>query len=62
MARPARLPLSRIVLGVVGLLVLLLVLAGLAGGGLNRPGIDGGFQPPKDGSHGGTEEVPRRAA
>jgi hypothetical protein len=25
---------------------------------LNRPGIDGGFQPPKDGSHGGTEEVP----
>src|SRR4051812_11721851 len=29
---------------------------------LNRPGIDGGFQPPKDGSHGGTEEVPRRAA
>src|SRR5215211_9131052 len=24
---------------------------------LNRPGIDGGFQPPKDGSHGGTEEV-----
>ena len=29
---------------------------------VNRPGIDGGFQPPKDGSHGGTEEVPRRAA
>jgi hypothetical protein len=29
---------------------------------LNRPGIDGGFQPPKDGSHGGTEEVPRRVA
>jgi transposase len=29
---------------------------------LNRPGIDGGFQPPKDGSHGGTEEVPGRAA
>jgi hypothetical protein len=29
---------------------------------LNRPGIDGGFQPPKDGSHGGTQEVPRRAA
>ena len=29
---------------------------------LNRPGIDGGFQPPKDASHGGTEEVPRRAA
>ena len=27
--------------------------------GMNRPGIDGGFQPPKDGSHGGTEEVPR---
>jgi hypothetical protein len=26
---------------------------------VNRPGIDGGFQPPKDGSHGGTEEVPR---
>lgn len=26
---------------------------------LNRPGIDGGFQPLKDGSHGGTEEVPR---
>src|SRR3954466_16147639 len=23
---------------------------------VNRPGIDGGFQPPKDGSHGGTEE------
>ncbi len=29
---------------------------------VNRPGIDGGFQPPKDGSHGGTQEVPRRAA
>jgi hypothetical protein len=29
---------------------------------VNRSGIDGGFQPPKDGSHGGTEEVPRRAA
>src|SRR3954447_1946281 len=29
---------------------------------LNRPGIDGGFQPPKDGSHGGTAEIPRRAA
>jgi hypothetical protein len=29
---------------------------------VNRPGIDGGFQPPKDGSHGATEEVPRRAA
>jgi uncharacterized protein DUF1524 len=34
MARPARLPLSRIVLGVVGLLVLLLVIAGLASSGL----------------------------
>ncbi|WP_369794009.1 leucine zipper domain-containing protein [Blastococcus sp. URHD0036] len=29
---------------------------------VNRPGIDGGFQPPKHGSHGGTEELPRRAA
>ena len=29
---------------------------------VNRSGIDGGFQPPKDGSHGGTEEVPRGAA
>ena len=35
---------------------------GLAASTVNRPGIDGGFQPPKDGSHGGTEEVPRRAA
>ncbi len=30
-----------------------------AGDLVNRRGIDGGFQPPKDGSHGGTEEVPR---
>ena len=29
---------------------------------LNRPGVDGGFQPPKEGSHGGTEEVPRRGS
>jgi hypothetical protein len=34
MARPARLPPSRIVLGVVGLLVFLLVIAGSTGGGL----------------------------